>query len=261
MRSSRGSRGAGPAWRAPSPSRRGPAAPAALPRGGARTPWAAAVVPCLGGGRRAGEPAGAAAGAAERGWPLARAWRTRAFWMLGAAFSATWIPVFVPLVHIVPFARDLGSSALTGAWVVSTLGIGAVAGRLVMGGVSDRLGRRATLAIGVGRQCLGFLGFLAAARGPLVLFADALVFGYSYGTVSTLFPAIVGDFFGRGQTGAIVGFLFALAGAMAGWGPLIAGALHDATGSYGIMWVVCTVFNLLAVALLALSRAPREAPP
>ncbi len=207
-----------------------------------------------------GAPAPAAAGAAERGWPLARAWRTRAFWMLGAAFSATWIPVFVPLVHIVPFARDLGYSALTGAWVVSTLGIGAVAGRLVMGGVSDRLGRRATLAIGMALQAVGFLGFLAAARGPLVLFADTFVFGYSYGTVSTLFPAIVGDFFGRGQTGAIVGFLFALAGAMAGWGPLIAGALHDATGSYGIMWVVGAVFNLLGVALLALSRAPREAP-
>jgi len=23
-------------------------------------------------------------------------------------FTATWIPVFIPLVHLVPFARDLG---------------------------------------------------------------------------------------------------------------------------------------------------------
>src|SRR2546428_2574719 len=37
------------------------------------------------------------------------------------------------------------------------------------------------------------------------------VFGYSYGAVSTLFAAIVGDFFGRSQAGALVGFLFALA--------------------------------------------------
>lgn len=206
-----------------------------------------------------GAPAPIAASAAERGWPLRRAMRSPAFWMLGAAFSATWIPVFVPLVHIVPFARDLGYSALTGAWVVSTLGLGAVAGRLVMGGVSDRIGRKATVGVAMALQALGFLGFLLAGRGVLLLFGDALVFGYSYGAVSTLFPAIVGDFFGRGQAGAIVGFLFALAGAMAGWGPLIAGALYDATGGYDLTWIVAAGFNVLAVALLALARPPREA--
>lgn len=206
-----------------------------------------------------GAPAPIATDATERGWPLRRAMRSPAFWMLGAAFSATWIPVFVPLVHIVPFARDLGYSALTGAWVVSTLGIGAVAGRLVMGGVSDRIGRKATVGIAMALQALGFLGFLLAGRGVLLLFGNALVFGYSYGAVSTLFPAIVGDFFGRGQAGAIVGFLFALAGAMAGWGPLIAGALYDATGGYDLTWIVAAGFNVLAVALLALARPPREA--
>lgn len=206
-----------------------------------------------------GAPAPAAVEPAERGWPLGRAVRSRAFWMLGAAFSVTWIPVFVPLVHLVPFARDLGYSALTGAWVVSTLGIGAVVGRLAMGLVSDRIGRKPTVGIAMALQALGFLGFLLAGRGVLLLFGDALVFGYSYGAISTLFPAIVGDFFGRGQAGAIVGFIFALAGAMAGWGPLVAGALYDATGGYDLTWIVAAALNVLAVALLALSRPPREA--
>jgi len=82
-----------------------------------------------------------AAGADDGVGPLTRAIRTPAFWMLGATFTATWIPVFIPLVHLIPFTRDLGHSALTGAWVVSTVGIGAVAGRLVMGAVSDRTRR------------------------------------------------------------------------------------------------------------------------
>jgi len=205
-----------------------------------------------------GAPAPIAADPVGRGWPLARAMRTRAFWMLGAAFSATWIPVFVPLVHLVPFARDLGYSPLTGAWVVSTLGIGAVAGRLVMGGVSDRIGRRTAVGIAMVLQGIAFLGFLLAGRGVALLFGTALVFGYSYGAISTLFPAIVGDFFGRGQAGALVGFLFALAGAMAGWGPLIAGAIYDATGGYDLTWMAAACLNVLALALLALSRPPRE---
>src|SRR3989338_10276768 len=64
---------------------------------------------------------------------------------------------------------------------------------------------------------VAFVGFLEV-RSLEMLFGTALVFGYSYGAISTLFPAIVGDFFGRGQAGALVGFLFAFAGAMAGRG-------------------------------------------
>jgi len=142
--------------------------------------------------------------------------------------------------------------------VVSTLGIGAVAGRLVMGGVSDRIGRRTAVGIAMVLQGIAFLGFLLAGRGVALLFGTALVFGYSYGAISTLFPAIVGDFFGRGQAGALVGFLFALAGAMAGWGPLIAGAIYDATGGYDLTWMAAACLNVLALALLALSRPPRE---
>ena len=200
-----------------------------------------------------------ATGADDGVGPLTRAIRTPAFWMLGATFTATWIPVFIPLVHLIPFTRDLGHSALTGAWVVSTVGIGAVAGRLVMGAVSDRIGRKPAVGVAMALQAVGFLGFLLAGRGLPLLFGDALVFGYSYGAISTLFPAIVGDFFGRGQAGAIVGFLFALAGAMAGWGPFIAGAIYDATGSYDLTWTFSALLNVLAVVLLVRSEPPRSA--
>src|SRR5207247_3972395 len=176
----------------------------------------------------ASRPLAVAVGAQAGAGPLARVIRTPAFWMLGATFTATWIPVFIPLVHLIPFTRDLGHSALTGAWVVSTVGIGAVAGRLVMGAVSDRIGRKPAVGVAMALQAVGFLGFLLAGRGLPLLFVHALVFGYSYGAISTLFPAIVGDFFGRAPAGALVGFLFALAGAMAGWGPFIAGAIYDA---------------------------------
>ena len=71
--------------------------------------------------------------------------------------------------------------------------------------------------------------------------------------------AIVGDFFGRGQAGAIVGFLFALSGAMAGWGPFIAGVIYDATGSYDLTWTFSALLNVLAVVLLVRSEPPRSA--
>ena len=196
---------------------------------------------------------------AEEAWPLARAIRTPTFWMLAATFTTTWIPVFIPLVHMVPLARDLGHSALIGASIVSTLGAGAVTGRLVMGAISDRVGRKPTIAVAMLMQCVAFVGF-SVARDLPALYGAALVFGYSYGTISTLFPAIVGDFFGRGQAGSLVGFLFAIAGSMAAWGPLIAGAIYDATHRYTLAFLLAAALNVLAVSLLLLCRPPRYTP-
>jgi MFS family permease len=188
-------------------------------------------------------------------WPLSRAVRTSTFWLLGATFTATWIPVFIPLVHLVPFTRDLGYSPLVGAWSVSTLGAAAVAGRLVMGPLSDRIGRRPTLAIAMVLQAAAFCGFAIAQALP-ALFLSAAAFGYSYGTISTLFPAIVGDFFGRAAAGALVGFLFMLAGSMAAWGPLAAGAIYDSTGSYTPAFLLSAALNGLSLALLTITRPP-----
>jgi MFS family permease len=196
---------------------------------------------------------------AAGGWPLRDALRTPTFWLLAVTFSATWIPVFIPLVHIVPFTRDLGYSALIAASVVSALGAGAVMGRLAMGAVSDRLGRKSTIGIAMVMQALGFVGFILVRDLPL-LYGSALVFGYSYGTISTLFPALVGDFFGRGQVGSLVGFLFMIAGGTAAWGPLIAGAIYDATQRYTLAFAGSAALNVLALTLLLLCRPPRYTP-
>ena len=187
---------------------------------------------------------------------LPAALRTGAFWLLGAAFCATWIPVFIPLVHLVPLARDLGHSPLAAAWAVSATGGGALLGRLLMGWVSDRFGRRPTIVLSMLIQAAAFGAFTQARELP-ALYATAFVFGYSYGTISTLFSAIVGDFFGHAQVGSLVGFLFMLAGSMAAWGPVAAGAIYDATGTYRTAFVASAAFNLLAAALLSACRPPR----
>ncbi|HET8578809.1 MAG TPA: MFS transporter [Methylomirabilota bacterium] len=192
-------------------------------------------------------------------WTMGGAVRTRAFWMLFAVFAATWIPVFVPLVHLVPLARGLGIPALWAATLVSALGIAAIAGRLLMGAASDRIGRRPALAVALTLQTLSFVALWAAVSlGGL--YTAALLFGFSYGAVSTLFPAVVADYFGREQAGSIAGLLFAMAGSMAAWGPLAAGWIFDRSGGYGPAWWLSAGFNVLALALLAFALPPAAAP-
>ena len=200
-----------------------------------------------------------AGGENPHGWTLARALRTRAFWMILALFAATWVPVFGPLVHLVPMARGLGIAPLLAATLVSALGLSALVGRIVMGGASDRVGRKPTLAVGITLQVAAFVA-LASSESLAALYLAAALFGFSYGGVSVLFSVIVTDFFGREHAGSLVGLLFAITGAMAALGPLGAGFIYDRLGSYALAWWLSAAFNVLALALLAFSHPP-TAPP
>jgi MFS family permease len=196
-----------------------------------------------------------ATAAAASGFTVGQARRTGTFWVIFAVFALTWLVVFVPFLHVVPFAEDLGVGSLMAAWVVSVIGIGGAAGRLLVGPGSDRLGRRTALAAMLAAQVVGFLG-LAAAEGLPLLLPSAFVFGFAYGGGVTTMPGLVGDYFGRAHAGSIVGAIFALSGSLAAIGPFVAGLLYDATGSYRSSFVLSAACNLAALGLVALLRPP-----
>jgi OFA family oxalate/formate antiporter-like MFS transporter len=188
-------------------------------------------------------------------WPVRRIVRHRSFALLVGVYMATWIPVFMPPVHLVPLARDLGLSAVVGAAALSALGGGSLVGRLTMGILSDAIGRRPALAISLGLQTLAFTG-LAGASGPVTLLAAAAGFGFGYGAVSTLMPAVVTDFYGPTHAGQLVGLIFGLAGPAGGLGPVLAGWLFDTTGSYVPAFGLAAGLNLVALVLVTLAHPP-----
>ncbi|HME94473.1 MAG TPA: MFS transporter [Methylomirabilota bacterium] len=211
-----------------------------------------------------GAPAVAASprsGRRSGGWTVAEALRTRAFWMLYGVFAATWTPVFIPLVHLVPMARGFGIAPLLAATLVSAVGVAAMAGRLVMGAASDRIGRRAALAVAFVLQAGAFMGF-SWSNELAALYAASVVFGFSYGAASALFTPTVADFFGREHAGSLAGLLFSLAGSMAACGPFAAGFIYDRAGDYRLAWWLSAACNGLALSLLAFTRppAPRDEP-
>ena len=197
-----------------------------------------------------------AAAGSLRGWTAREAVRLREFWTLFSVFGLTWTGIFIPLVHLVPLARDLGIESLRAATLVSALGIAAVGGRLSMGWLSDRIGRRAILAVALVAQAGSFVALGRAATLP-ALAAATLLFGFSYGAVSVIFPPMVADFFGRAHAGALVGLIFGLAGPAAALGPVAAGWIYDRLGSYAAACWISAALNLAALALLTFARAPR----
>ncbi len=192
-------------------------------------------------------------------WTLASARRTVSFWMLVAVFTMTWLVVFMPLVHIVPFAIDLGVSQVTAATLISVIGLAGFSGRLITGPLSDRYGRLLTLGTCLTLESVAFFG-LAISSSLSLLYPSVALFGLSYGGTTALFPAIIGDFYGRLAVGAIVGFIFSLAGSMAAFGPMAAGYLYDVYGSYDLAFLMSAFFNLFGAILLCFVKKPATPP-
>ncbi len=194
------------------------------------------------------------------GFTRAEAMRTPVFWVAGGIFFFTWMAVFMPLVHLVPFAEDLGIGKATASTMISAIGVGGLLGRSGTGIISDRVGRLPSLAAVLALQVGAFAVFATASNLALLLPA-AVVFGFSYGGTTTMFPAIFSDQFGQAHIGSIVGAIFAGSGSAAAFGPAIAGYLYDLTGSYRLAFATGGGMNLVGLFLvIALRQVTRPRP-
>jgi MFS transporter, OFA family, oxalate/formate antiporter len=193
------------------------------------------------------------------GWSLQEAWRFSSFWLLAITFVIMLLTVPAPFVHIVAFAQDLGFSPAQGALAVSIMGLFAFIGSMSLGPLSDRIGRKQGLLISLTLHVVAFILFVLA-KSLALLYAGAAAFGFFYGSMATLFSALVGDFFGRRHSGAITGFLFASSGMLGAWGPMIFGYLRDVTGSYQLAFSGAIVTSVLALVLFLVTPKPPPYP-
>jgi MFS family permease len=186
----------------------------------------------------------------------AEAWRSVAYWQIFGMYALTFLAVFIPFVHGVQFAQSLGASLQTASTVISAIGIGGLIGRLFMGPVSDRIGRKSAVTLALSIETLAFIG-MAFSNGLWLLYPSAAAFGFAYGGGVVVFPPLVADLFGRAHAGAIVGRIFATAGTMSAIGPYAAQLLHDALGAYRWPFLFAGLAN--ACALLLATRLPDSA--
>jgi MFS family permease len=180
---------------------------------------------------------------------LREAARTRPFWLLYASLVASCIGLFVPMVHLGPYAQDAGYSAAEGVTLVSLIGLGSLLGRFTIGGVADRLGRVPSLAaMYAGLGVMFLLWWAASSWWVLALFA--LAFGVFYGGYVALMPTIAMDLYGPRAVSAIIGSLYTGAGIGTLVGPWLAGVAYDLLGRYDVPILLGAVFSFAAAACI-----------
>ena len=125
----------------------------------------------------------------------------------------------------------------------------AVAGRLLLGVAFDRLGRKVTTTACTLLQC-GAMLWLLWSHDLWMLYLFALFYGFGWGGMSTAMAALVGDTFGVGKLGSILGMLEVGFGVGAAMGPLVGGFIFDISGSYFGAFIVGAVAMLIATLLI-----------
>ncbi|MGB7101365.1 MAG: MFS transporter [Xanthobacteraceae bacterium] len=164
--------------------------------------------------------------------------------------------VFVPFVHLVPYALDHGVPQSAAVLLLGAIGVGSTAGRFFLGGLADRLGRSLSLAAMIAGMALAFvIWFFSVNLWPLTIFA--LVYGLFYGGWVALLPAVAADYFGATNLGGMIGLISLGIAFGTLIGPSAAGFAFDVTQSYTLPILASAAAYLLAAVILAVT-APRS---
>lgn len=200
----------------------------------------------------------ARAGGLAGGLAIAEAIRSRGFIGLYIACLTCAFGVFVPFVHLVPYAIDHGIKAGSAVLLVSAIGVGSTAGRFCLGGVADRFGRKRSLVAMFVGMALSLCAW-AISTGFWPLAGFAFVFGIAYGGWVALLPAVVMDYFGGRNVSGLIGLLYTSAGIGTLIGPSVAGFAFDMTGSYTVPILASAAGNVIAALVMAFVATPPRA--
>jgi MFS family permease len=185
-------------------------------------------------------------------WTLSRAIRTARFWWLAVGYFGGLYIWYAVQVHQTKYLLDIGFSPGVAVWALGAVSLLGIPGQILLGHVSDRVGREWIWSA----SCLGFAicfaALIALVRFPTLLLVYVMVLAQGalgYGLTSIM-GAVVLEIFQGKQFGSIFGtvMLAALAGGAAG--PWVTGLLHDLSGSYALAFAIgIGVSALSAVAI------------
>ena len=195
-----------------------------------------------------GQPA--ASSVRQEGMSVRDAVRSRRFLGLYLSCLICSFGVFVPFVHLVPYARDHGVAPSSAVLLLGVIGVGSTAGRFILGSLADWMGRELSLLLMFAGMALALATWTISA-GVWSLAAFAFVYGVFYGGWVAVLPAVVMDYFGGRNVSSIIGVLYTSVAFGTLIGPSTAGFAFDLTHSYALPIMASAGTNIVAVVIVA----------
>jgi MFS family permease len=177
-------------------------------------------------------------------------------WQLNGGYFVCGMTVSLFSVHLIPFATDHGFSPETAAKAFGLMAILSVAGSLLSGALSDRVGRKNVLALAYLTRG-GAFTLLLLWRHELALYVFAVIGGLSWLATPPSVIALTGEIYGLralGTLGGISLLAHQIGGGASVW---LAGVMYDLTGSYDLSFTLAAV-ALVGASLVSFSIAERR---
>lgn len=192
-----------------------------------------------------------------KGFSLRQVVWTSQFWILSVAFFGFGFYLQSVMVHIVPHAINMGISPIKAAIIITFIGGGSTAGRVIMGATAGRIGNK--LATIISFILITFAAYiLILSKEVWMFYLFAFIFGFSYGGLQIMGSLLVADLFGLRAHGLILGvvtFIFTIG---SGTGPLVASYIFDLSGSYHTFLLVFFAIGVTGSVLISLLKSATD---
>ena len=183
-------------------------------------------------------------------WTVAKAVRTFRFWWLCIGFFSGGYAWYAVQVHQTKYLVEIGFTPMQAAWSLGLVAMVGIPGQILLGALSDRIGREIVWTIGAAGFAICYAALLALAAGPSesLLYLMVLsqgVLGYSF---TSLMGPVVAEIFEGPHFGSIFSLIMVSLLAGGAMGPWVTGVLYDIEGTYTAAFAVALGFSVLGAA-------------
>jgi OFA family oxalate/formate antiporter-like MFS transporter len=185
--------------------------------------------------------------------------KTVKFYILWIVFLGSCVAGLMLIGHASAIGQELASiTASQGAMLVGILAVANFGGRLIMGALSDHIGRYPTLMICLAGSTLDMV-LMSQSRSFMTFLLAIILVGVTFGGVLATYPSIISDTFGTRNMGINYGIVFTAYGIAAILGPMAATTFKGSMGSYQPAFLFAGICSAVALVLVfVLARGSRS---
>ncbi len=189
----------------------------------------------------------------ESGFSLQEAMKKKQLWIVAAILFLILYCSDTLLIHIIPYAMDSGISSINSASLVAIIGGVSIAGRVIIGGIGDKIGYRRALVITFIIMVASLL-WLYQAEGLWQLRLVMIIYGFAHGGSLALMAPLLAELFGTRALSSLFGIVLFFGTAGAGTGPIVAGRIYDVTNSYQSAFLIMIIASIVGLILALLLK-------
>jgi MFS family permease len=192
-------------------------------------------------------------------WTLGRAARTSRFWWIVLGYFCGLVAWYAVQVHQTKYLTEVGFTPVVAAWALGFVSVVGVPGQIILGALSDRIGREWVWAAGCAGFAICYAALIGLERNPsgALLWLMVISQGFLGYALTSIMGPIVAEIFEGPHYGAIFGTITVALIAGGAAGPFFAGLIHDVTGSYRLAFALAIACCATSAAAIWIA-APRQ---